>query len=78
MTEVLKFEINRVKDDFGEIIFKSPEDLELFYDGVIHNGKNVIIIWIEDGRRKSRLLQNDDISSKITDRKMILTSEEAI
>ena len=78
MTEILKIEIKRVEDDFSAIVFKSPADLERFYDGVILNGKNVILVWVENNWKKSRLFQNDDIASKITDRKLILTSEELI
>lgn len=76
MSDILKFEIVSMDDEGTTIVFKSPDDLIEFYENVVHGGKDAVLIVNDGVKRRSKLVRNDNLSNRISDNRMELTSEE--
>ncbi|MDD4050883.1 MAG: hypothetical protein PHR28_03140 [candidate division Zixibacteria bacterium] len=76
MSDILKFEIVSMDDECTKIVFKSPDDLIKFYENVVHGGKDAVLISVDDTKRRSKLVRNDNLSNRISDNRTELTSEE--
>lgn len=63
------------KVDNGAIVLSSGEVLEELYK-TIENGENFIIEWIEDNKKKSKVIIGTDIISNVKTGDMVLSSEE--
>lgn len=59
------------------IVFKKPEDISLFRELLIDQGKDIIVVYVENGVERGELIKAD-FGPKVTDGKVKLTSERKI